>query len=121
MNTNSNTYAFLFNDQLYIAPHSLSFLNSMFYVDGINLRALGTLTSYVDNVTVEAITPQRGDFNPDNQLNAADVSAMEQALTNLNGYNSALGLTDASLLAIADVNNDGNINNADLQALLNDL
>jgi hypothetical protein len=121
VNTNTNTYAFLFNDQLYFAPHPLPFLNSMFYVDGINLRALGTLTSYVDNVTVSAITPQRGDFNPDNQVNAADISAMEQALTNLSGYKAAFGLTDASLLTIADVNVDGNITNADLQALINQL
>jgi Dockerin type I domain len=121
VNTNSNTYAFLFNDQLYYAPHPLPFLNSMFYVDGINLRALGTLTSYVDNVTVTAITPQRGDLNPDNKLNAADVLAMEQALTNLNGFKTVFGLTDASLLTVADVNNDGSINNADLQALLNQL
>jgi len=44
-NTNNSTFRFLFNDQLFLSPHPLPFLNEMFYVDGINLRAAGTLTS----------------------------------------------------------------------------
>jgi hypothetical protein len=54
-NTNDSTFRFLFNDQLFQSPHPLPFLNPMFYVDGINLRAAGTLTSYVDNITVTAV------------------------------------------------------------------
>ena len=30
-------------------------MNSMFYVDGINLSAVGTLTTYVDDVTVSSV------------------------------------------------------------------
>jgi hypothetical protein len=44
-NSNTHTFAFLFNNQLFNSPHPLPFLNSTAYVDGINLRALGTLTS----------------------------------------------------------------------------
>jgi hypothetical protein len=53
--TNTNTYSFLFNDERFNSPHPLPFMNPMFYVDGINLRASGVLTSYVDHVTVTAI------------------------------------------------------------------
>ena len=55
VNTNTDTYSFLFNDLAFNSPHALPFLNAMSYVDGINLRALGTLTSYVDNVTVTSV------------------------------------------------------------------
>ncbi|HTQ40423.1 MAG TPA: autotransporter-associated beta strand repeat-containing protein [Pirellulales bacterium] len=58
-----------------------------------------------------------GDFNRDGEVNAADVLVMEQALTNLPGYQTAKDLTNAQLLAIGDVNGDGKVNNADLQAL----
>jgi hypothetical protein len=54
-NTNTNTYSFLFNDQPFNSLHPLPFMNAMFYVDGINLRAAGTLTSYVDYVTVTQV------------------------------------------------------------------
>jgi len=59
-----------------------------------------------------------GDFNRDGHVDASDILAMEQALTNLNGYEAAKGLTNAQLLAIGDINNDGVVNTADLQALL---
>jgi hypothetical protein len=57
--SNTHTYSFLFNDLPYNSPHPLPYLNSMEYVDGINLRALQTLTSYIDHVTVTAV-PEPG-------------------------------------------------------------
>ena len=64
-----------------------------------------------------------GDFNRDGHVNAADIPAMEQALTNLNAYKAAYaaGLTDPQLALIEDVNGDGSFNNADLQYLLTTL
>ena len=118
VNTNTDSYAFLFNDQAYIPQHALPFLNAMFYVDGVNLRALGTLTSYVDNVTVTAITPMRGDFDPDGQVNAADIPAMLKALTNENAYQLLYGLTNNDLQTIGDFTGDGTVTNADIQPLL---
>ena len=53
--TTTNTYSFLFNDVPFNAGHALPFINAVPNVDGINLRALGTLTSYVDSVSVTAI------------------------------------------------------------------
>lgn len=52
---NSKSYNFLFNDQLYGSPHPLTLMNPMFYVDGINYSASGTLTTYVDNIRVTPV------------------------------------------------------------------
>jgi Dockerin type I domain/PEP-CTERM motif len=60
-----------------------------------------------------------GDFNRDGQVNAADIPAMENALTNLSAYQAANNLTNFDLLAFGDINSDGKITNADLQALIN--
>jgi hypothetical protein len=59
-----------------------------------------------------------GDFNRDGHVNSADIIAMQQALPDLRGYETAKKLTDAQLSLIGDLNGDGIINNADLQSLL---
>jgi hypothetical protein len=59
-NSNTHTYSFLLNNQPFNSPHPLPYLNSMAYVDGINLRALGTLTSYADFVQVSAVPEPPG-------------------------------------------------------------
>jgi len=63
-----------------------------------------------------AIIP--GDFNQDDHVNAADILAMESALTNVSAYESAHNLTSAEFTTLGDLNGDGQVNNADLQALL---
>jgi len=62
-----------------------------------------------------------GDFNRDGHVDAADILAMEQALTNLPAYQATKSLSAAQLLAIGDLNGDGKITNADLQMLITDL
>jgi ELWxxDGT repeat protein len=59
-----------------------------------------------------------GDFNRDGSQSAADLSFMMQALCGLPGYQARYGLSDDGLKAVADVNHDGAINNADIQAML---
>jgi hypothetical protein len=59
-----------------------------------------------------------GDFNQDGHQTAADILPMEAALTNLSGAQTTYG---ANYMTIADVNDDGEVTNADLQALLNQL
>jgi uncharacterized repeat protein (TIGR03803 family) len=61
----------------------------------------------------------RGDFNLDGQVNAFDIPAMLAALPDLDGFKTASSLSDADLLMIGDVNGDGIVSNADVQALLN--
>ncbi len=60
-----------------------------------------------------------GDFNRDGHVDAADVLPMEQALADLADYEAAKGLTTAQMLLVGDVNGDGVVTGADLQALLN--
>jgi fibro-slime domain-containing protein len=62
--------------------------------------------------------PLRGDFNRDNHVDSSDISVAESALCGLSQYQADYGLSDDMLETIADVNQDGTINNIDLQSLL---
>jgi hypothetical protein len=58
-----------------------------------------------------------GDFNRDGLVNTNDILPMLVALSDLNTYKAANGLTDANLLSVGDINGSGAVNNIDLQAL----
>jgi hypothetical protein len=62
-----------------------------------------------------------GDFTLNSSLGVDDLPAMLRALTDLPGYQSQRGLSNAEMLAIGDLNGDGQITNADIQGLLNRL
>ena len=59
-----------------------------------------------------------GDFNRDGQRNSADIGAMLSALSDLPDYQAQQELADSDLLTIGDLDDDGAVTNADLQALL---
>ena len=59
-----------------------------------------------------------GDFNFDGKLDAADVTAMMQALANMKTFEADHGLTDDQLLALGDIDDSGSFTNADLQKLI---
>ncbi len=61
-----------------------------------------------------------GDINRDSHVTVADVSALMTALSDLSNYQSShSGMTDPQFFRdVADVNGDGQVNNADLQALI---
>jgi hypothetical protein len=59
-----------------------------------------------------------GDLNRDNHVNAADISAMMLAMTNPTLYKSTYNVSDSQLQTLANVNNDGVVNNGDIQYLL---
>jgi len=61
------------------------------------------------------------DFNGDGEITAADIVAMQQALSSPQAFEAQNDLSSADFVALADVNGDGVVNNADLQALLNNL
>jgi formylglycine-generating enzyme len=63
-------------------------------------------------------TETLGDLDQDGKLSASDISAMLQALTDVNRFKLQHGLSDADFLAISDLNHDFQTTNADLQALL---
>ena len=63
-------------------------------------------------------TRKLGDFTLDGHVNAADVSAMLTALTDLNVYRTSRTLTGEDVLNIGDLDGDAHVTNADLQGLL---
>jgi hypothetical protein len=62
-----------------------------------------------------------GDFNHDNVLSVADISAMMSAFANLAAYQTSNGFSQNQMNRLGDVNGDGLTTNADLQALINRL
>jgi len=74
------------------------------------------LTLNLSGVVVPEYMP--GDFDRDHQVTASDIGVMMAALTDLATYQTMKGLTDPQLKTVADVNNDGSIDNLDAKALL---
>ncbi|HZZ26550.1 MAG TPA: dockerin type I domain-containing protein [Pirellulales bacterium] len=75
----------------------------------------GNETMYVDNLRAFYAL---GDFNFDHHVDSSDITAMESMLTNMSAYESTNLLTNNDMLQIGDFNNDGVVNNVDLQGLL---
>jgi hypothetical protein len=91
----------------------------------VNLPALGsglawsTLKLFSEgSISVVDANLIPGDFNHDFRVDAADIAAMAGALRDLSGYESGRGLSDSQLRQVADLNNDGKVDNRDCQALL---
>jgi hypothetical protein len=99
--TRTQTWEFAFNDVKFQRARPFRFLNTMSFVDRINLAAVETRVTYVDYVTVTAIDPTSGDVNGDGVLDADDIDELSQyvrAQTNDPGY---------------DVDGDGLVNDHD--------
>lgn len=75
----------------------------------------------ITDATLDPFAPIRGDFNGDGHFNAADIAAMESALSDLNSYQTARSFTNPDMQYLADFNGDGVINAADLQGMINAL
>jgi PEP-CTERM motif/Dockerin type I domain len=71
---------------------------------------------------VTPVTPgpvyKRGDLTLDTHVNAADLTAMLSALTNPTTYESAHSLNQDQLVAIGDMDADGQFTNLDLQTMI---
>jgi endoglucanase len=94
------------------------------YMFGLDPTNLSNPTDKAAMSVLAQFLPMAGDFNRDGHLDTSDISAMEAALTDLNGWyasETALGLNSTQEKIIADVNKDGVVNNADLQQLLTKL
>jgi len=90
-----------------LVPGYLSYIQSV-------MNSLGN----PNNETLTTESPVLGDFNLDGHLTAADIPAMEAALTNLSNYETQHGMNATYLNYIGDINGDGKVTNADLQKLI---
>ncbi len=106
----TNNYSGLSHAQL----NSITFANAA--TSGAILLATGELVPNPSGPTLPL--PVLGDFDGNGSVTSADVTAMLTALTDLSVYQASHQLSDADLLATADVNNSGTITNADIQAEL---
>jgi len=61
----------------------------------------------------------QGDFNRNGKPSADDIHTMLDALTDLDTYQMAHDVLGGDMLAIGDLDRDGNVTNLDLQSLLN--
>jgi len=96
------------NDGTYAAAYYRPYSDPTAATDGFGFRMASVL--------------KPGDFNRDGHVNAADILLMEQALSNLKGYEQTHGgMSDSQVALIGDVNGDGKFDNADLQALIKSL
>ena len=94
--------------------HFINFRGTATIVD------LGNGTNELKPIDASA-TLVRGDFNGDKSFTIADIAPMETALTDLATFQTSYPggvLADYDLPDVADVNNDGVINNADIQTEL---
>jgi hypothetical protein len=72
--------------------------------------------------TQTAVGLRQGDFDRDGARTTADLAAMLRALTNLDDYRASHGgMSPEDLLAIGDLDGDGQLTNRDIQSLLNRL
>jgi gluconolactonase len=87
--------------------------------DGKTLFITAGKSLYGVHLNVASLKP--GDFNQDGFVTAADISAMESAMSDLKSYESTTGFNDTQLNTLGDLNHDNVINGADLQMLLGNL
>ncbi|HEY2882039.1 MAG TPA: right-handed parallel beta-helix repeat-containing protein, partial [Pirellulales bacterium] len=64
------------------------------------------------------VLPVRGDFNHDGNITSADLDELLKALVNPAGYQASHSISNFDWPLIADVNNSGSLDNADIQAML---
>ena len=114
--TNWTVLAYLPNGSASYDDTAVSAGTTYFY----RVTAINGATSSAHSLTATVPFPNfvRGDLNLDGQLSSPDVPAMLAALVDVDGYQSTHNLSPADFAAVADVNGDGHVTNADLQALL---
>ena len=111
-NWTNGDHVFVGNSLAGLDPTQLGQITFVGFGPGALLSSVGEVSPAGQVVTTQ------GDFNRDGHVNAADITAMEQALTDLNAYKSNYFLSSANLTAIGDFDGDSHVTNADLQGLM---
>lgn len=78
----------------------------------------GALDLLMSVTSLSPIPLLKGDLNRDGHVNESDITAMEQALSNLSGYQTSHDLSSSDLIALADMDGSGTVTNSDLQSLI---
>jgi hypothetical protein len=87
-----------------------------FVSGGVKLPVSAGDITEMDVIGYDVLLP--GDFNRDGHVDTADIPIMLQALADTTSFKTNNDLVDSAFTKLADINNDGVVNNADLQALL---
>jgi hypothetical protein len=86
---------------------------------GVKLPVSAGDITAMDVIGYDVLEP--GDFNRDGHVDTADIPIMLQALADTTSFKTNNDLVDSAFTKLADISNDGVVNNADLQALLDKL
>jgi hypothetical protein len=100
------------------APQSEVSVISKVFIQGLSTTDAINLASFTQSFSQTGPAVLPGDFNHDKVVDTADIQAMLTALTDLNSYQAARGLSDDALLLLGDLNGDHAVTNADLRPLL---
>ena len=106
------------NSTNFTSHSELSVVSDVF-IHGLSALDTINLTSFTQTFAQTGPALLRGDFSVNGVVDTADIPPMLTALTDLNGYQLAHGLSATDLLTIGDVDHDGKVTNGDVQALLN--
>jgi hypothetical protein len=87
-----------------------------FLTSGVELPVSAGDITVMDVIGYDLLLP--GDFNRDGHVDAADIPIMLKALADTTSFKNNNDLVDAAFTKLADINGDGQVNNADLQALI---
>src|SRR5262249_31430283 len=83
-------------------------------VHNLTIKGLGGTATTTLTVTISNFA----DVDQDNHVNISDVSALQTALNDLNTYKANHNFNDDDLKMVCDINLDGFVDNADVQALI---
>jgi autotransporter-associated beta strand protein len=112
-NWTNGDHVFVGSNLTGLDPSQLSQINFLGFAPGALLSNTGEVSPGGPVVTI------LGDFNRDGHVNAADLLAMAQALTDLNAFKTNYFLSADNLKAMGDFDADGQVTNLDMQGLAN--
>src|SRR5436190_15536363 len=93
-------------------------------VTGLSVTGPGAFSfdAFRTGLTFDSVVPQlqfkHGDANLDNQVSQDDVQGLMVALSDLNTYRSQRNINTSQFLTTSDIDGDGKVTNADVNALI---
>ncbi|HZZ26444.1 MAG TPA: dockerin type I repeat-containing protein [Pirellulales bacterium] len=108
-----------------VAPQVLAAAPTALHAAVSSANGAATIHAQAAKLTTPAVAKatassryERGDLSGNGQVDAADIVVFLRALIDLKAYQTANQLSDSQLLTVGDINQDGHVNNLDLQSLI---